>query len=114
MRCLQTRANMTAVWSDETLTDVTGQFSHALTGTTIVFGTIVLFAPKWLAVTLPLFIVYASVKEFWYDNTYETAEQRGSNWEDWGFYMVGMVTALALWGCRVYYDRRMNHYKPLW
>lgn len=105
---------MTSVWSDETLIDVTGQFSHALTGTTIVFGTIVLFAPKWLSITLPLFIVYASVKEFWYDNAYETEEQRGSNAEDFGFYCCGAVIALALWCCRLYYDHRMNRYKPVW
>jgi len=102
---------MTAIWSDQTLSDVAAQFSHALAGSTIVFGTIVLFAPMWLAATLPLFIIYACVKELWYDTVYETAAQRGSNAEDFGFYCVGAVAALLLYACRLYYDYRRNGHK---
>ena len=32
---------------------------------------------------------YASVKEFWYDQNYEDAVTRGSNWLDWAMLMLG-------------------------
>jgi hypothetical protein len=67
-----------------------------------------LFGVKWMYATVPLFILYASLKEFWYDQNYETEEQRGSNLEDWGFYMIGLVSALLLWCFRLYYDYRVS------
>jgi hypothetical protein len=39
------------------------------------------------------------VKEFWWDENYEDAATRGSNLEDWSYYVAGAAVALLiLWG----------------
>lgn len=44
-------------------------------------------------------ILFATVKEFWFDKTYEDPVTRGSDFEDWSYYLVGMTAALLiLWG----------------
>jgi hypothetical protein len=41
--------------------------------------------------------IFAAIKEFLYDQKYESPAVRGSNWKDFGFYQVGSVlTALLL------------------
>ena len=43
-------------------------------------------------------LIYATVKEFVWDQDMEDAITRGSNWEDWAFYMVGIAIAnVILW-----------------
>lgn len=40
-------------------------------------------------------IVFAMIKEFWYDYKYETPEVRGSSLEDFAFYALGAIVAYA-------------------
>ena len=41
----------------------------------------------------------AALKEFWFDQNFEDAATRGSNLEDWSYYVAGSVAALLiLWG----------------
>jgi len=79
--------------------DSVSQLSHGGWGALAVLGPIALFNPGWhwiigiaLAVTL-----IAGVKEFWYDQRFETAEVRGSNMRDFMFYCVGIYGALFLY-----------------
>lgn len=39
--------------------------------------------------------VVAGVKEFWWDQHHESAVVRGSNFEDWSFYMLGAMGAIV-------------------
>lgn len=39
-------------------------------------------------------LVYAAIKEFWYDQNYEITEIRGSNLRDWVGYVLGWMAAL--------------------
>jgi hypothetical protein len=41
-------------------------------------------------------LTYASWHEFIWDPTHENAATRGSDWEDWGFLMAGMIAAIIL------------------
>lgn len=41
-------------------------------------------------------IAYAAVKEFWYDENYETVEVRGSNLTDFLYYIAGVALGLAI------------------
>jgi len=41
------------------------------------------------------FALYAAVKEFWYDQNYETPEVRGSNLRDFLFYLLGDALAIV-------------------
>jgi hypothetical protein len=41
-------------------------------------------------------LVYAAIKEGWYDRHYENVETRGSGWLDFAFYAVGVVAANML------------------
>jgi hypothetical protein len=70
--------------------------SHWLAGCLFVMGFTYLFGPgaEWWCVLI--FTAYAAIKEFWYDQNYETAEVRGSNLEDFSFYMVGVTLAVIL------------------
>ncbi len=38
----------------------------------------------------------AAVKEFWYDQNYENAATRGSNFLDWSMYSLGGVAAFCV------------------
>jgi hypothetical protein len=38
-------------------------------------------------------LVWATVKEFVWDQDMEDSVTRGSNWRDWSFYVVGIVVA---------------------
>ena len=44
-------------------------------------------------------ILTAAIKEFYFDQRYEDAATRGSNLEDWSYYIAGVIVALLiLWG----------------
>lgn len=44
-------------------------------------------------------VLLAALKEFWFDRKYEDAATRGSDVEDWSYYVVGTALALlVLWG----------------
>jgi hypothetical protein len=41
-------------------------------------------------------VVFAAVKEFWYDHTYESPQTRGSDLEDFLFYALGSTVELLI------------------
>ena len=41
-------------------------------------------------------IALAAVKEFWFDQKFEGAVTRGSNLEDWSYYLAGAALALVI------------------
>lgn len=41
-------------------------------------------------------LLFAAVKEFWYDHTYESPETRGSDLEDFLFYVFGVAAELVI------------------
>lgn len=71
------------------------QLSHFAWGAMILFA-----AGTFHASVLILFIiafvcaVTAAVKEFWYDEKYETPDERGSSREDFAFYFLGISVGL--------------------
>jgi hypothetical protein len=73
------------------------QAGHFAGGAAIVFGLVVLthhHSFAWPAFLIVLAL--AGVKEFWYDEKYETAEVRGSSVEDFVFYAFGAGFAAIL------------------
>jgi hypothetical protein len=80
--------------------DNLAQAAHALAG----YG-IVLTAARYgyipLVVVSVLLIIYAAVKEFWFDLAYERPDVSGGllgGWKDFSFYMVGLIAGLVvLW-----------------
>ena len=69
------------------------QLAHFAGGLAAVWGSIVLFGPSamWIAVACVAGIT--ALKEFWYDQHFETEVVRGSNLEDWAFYQLGSSVA---------------------
>jgi hypothetical protein len=41
-------------------------------------------------------VLFAAVKEFWYDHTYESPQTRGSDLEDFLFYVLGAAAELLI------------------
>jgi hypothetical protein len=41
-------------------------------------------------------VFFAAVKEFWYDHTYESPQTRGSDLEDFLFYVLGAAAELLI------------------
>jgi len=82
----------------EGLWTLTGELSHILFGMTLIFGSIALFQTDqyiWLITFISLYIL--AWKEFWYDQTFESAQERGSNYLDWIAYAGGFLLAIALY-----------------
>ena len=72
------------------------QMSHILCGSTIVFGTLLLFNLHVLIFVLSVYVIVTGVKEFWYDYHYEDAVTRGSSLLDFVMYQTGAFVALGL------------------
>jgi hypothetical protein len=73
------------------------QLGHFAGGAAIVLATVVL----WHDSRAPFagfigVLLAAGVKEFWYDEHYESTEVRGSSFEDFMYYMVGATAALIV------------------
>lgn len=73
-----------SVLSDPSLENV-GQSAHVFFAAFLVLA----FHGNWYAVGA--MVVFAAVKEFWYDENYETADVRGSNLRDFAYYMLGIA-----------------------
>lgn len=69
------------------------QLAHVAAGLAALFGSLILFKPDSMWPVLITFAAITGMKEFWYDQHFETPIVRGSNLEDWTFYQVGSVTA---------------------
>lgn len=89
----------------------TGETAHVLAGLLVILGPIALFGPKYMWLWAGFMVLFASLKEFWYDENYETADERGSNLEDWGFYMIGTVVGIGLYKLKVYVWGETHAYK---
>jgi hypothetical protein len=82
---------------DDKTFDTVSQLAHFAGGTAIVFGLVVLTHHRPFALWAFLIVLaLAAVKEFWYDEKYETAEVRGSSIEDFAFYAFGAGFAAIL------------------
>ena len=57
------------------------------------------FGLRWLVVAAmnARISVFATIKEFWYDEAHENPLVRGSSPLDFGMYMAGVATAVGLW-----------------
>lgn len=76
--------------------DVLAQKAHMLGGGLAMLGPHALWGKRSLRYAVPIFVVCAAAKEFWFDANYQDAEIRGSDLKDFAFYMIGMVLALLL------------------
>jgi hypothetical protein len=72
------------------------QIAHTLGGAFAMVCGSYLFGPWSLFDIAPLFVLYAGIKEFWYDVRYESKAVRGSSLEDFLFYLFGMVIGIAI------------------
>jgi len=77
--------------------DSVAQNAHMLFGALMVFLPTYIFGPDALWYGMALFFAFAMVKEFWYDEKYETEEVRGSSIKDFIFYMIGAILGLLVY-----------------
>ncbi len=82
---------------DASTFDFVSQVSHVIGGALVVFATTSLFSDRYLLQIGVVFTLLVAIKEFWYDTNYETAVVRGSNWEDFSFYLMGYALAVLLY-----------------
>jgi hypothetical protein len=71
------------------------QLGHFAGGLAAIWGSIVLFGSGSVWWAFGTLAVVAGVKEFWWDQHHESAVVRGSNFEDWSFYMLGAMGAIV-------------------
>jgi hypothetical protein len=80
--------------TDAQLDNVFFQAGHALGGY-VVPTTLALFhVHHWLIISIVGVMLSAAVKEFYIDQNYEDAATRGSNLEDFSFYIVGLAIGI--------------------
>jgi hypothetical protein len=72
------------------------QISHFVGGMCVVFGTACLIPGYAYLFFASLWVVYAGIKEFWYDYHYESTEVRGSSLEDFLYQVGGAGLAILL------------------
>jgi len=90
------RPAATAVGIDPRTFNDVAQSGHFLAGCLAVFAPIVLIGPWWRWVGGGAVVVWAAAKEFWYDSRFESTEVRGSDLEDFSFYVAGALVSLTL------------------
>lgn len=70
------------------------QLGHFAGGAAITLATVVLWHESYAPVVGFLIVTCAAaIKEFWYDEKYESTEVRGSSAEDFAFYILGAGAA---------------------
>ena len=83
---------------DEKTFNLVSQLGHAAGGLASAWGSYMFWGWHGALWSLLVLAILVGVKEWWWDNKYETAEVRGSNLLDWSMWMVGSVVAnLAVW-----------------
>jgi hypothetical protein len=87
---------------DPALFNSVAQTGHTIAGALAVFAPLVLIGPMWRFVGAGVIVLWALVKEFWWDQHYETPEIRGSSLEDFTFYCVGAGIALLVYQLEVF------------
>lgn len=70
------------------------QSAHLLAGALAVCATVAIFGASYKWYGAGGIIIFAAIKEFWYDYKYETPEIRGSSSEDFAFYCIGVIISL--------------------
>lgn len=70
--------------------DTVSQSAHFFSATFVVHA----LHGHWWAIAAC--IVAAAIKEFWYDQHFESAEVRGSNLKDFSFYCLGIAAGALL------------------
>jgi hypothetical protein len=85
---------------DDKTFNTVAQLGHFAGGAAIVLAfTVIAWNRQASIYGLLTVAALAAIKEFWYDQRYETPEVRGSSLEDFSFYLVGatIATAVSLW-----------------
>jgi hypothetical protein len=73
------------------------QWAHSGVACSVFFILLHFFSMRHvLEIFLPIGVALAAWKEFWYDKHDENAATRGSDLEDFTFYMVGIAAALSV------------------
>lgn len=72
------------------------QISHTLGGLVLVAYTALIFNIKALWISVPIFTLVTAWKEFYWDEHFESPEERGSNLVDFLFYCLGQILGLLV------------------
>jgi hypothetical protein len=75
------------------VSEISAQFAHFFTAAYLV-SQCGRWGHKGLIVGAVGMLLWATVKEGWYDEKYESPADRGSSLLDWSFYMAGMILGL--------------------
>lgn len=70
--------------------------THFLGAIVFVLTNALLFNKRGALITFLLVVIWGAIKEFWYDERYETVEVRGSNLRDFLGYLLGGLTGLII------------------
>jgi hypothetical protein len=71
-------------------------------GLHVTLGALCVAFPGWLwgnraaVVGAGSALVFAAIKEGWFDSTFEAPATAGNGWEDFGFWALGIAAALCL------------------
>lgn len=76
--------------------DDLAQINHFIGGALAVILAGFLFGMPYFYAAGAAMGFYAAVKEFWYDEHYETTEVRGSSFKDFVFYVLGIIAGTAI------------------
>lgn len=72
------------------------QRAHFLFGAIIPILATFMLSYKAAFFAVPPFLCWAAWKEFYYDNRYETDDERGSNWVDFRSYCFGVIIGATI------------------
>lgn len=84
--------------TDNQLDNIFFQIGHFLGGYAAVLTLFVCHVQHWLLISIMGVTLWASVKEFYWDPRHEDPEVRGSDLEDFIFYIVGLIVGVGLCG----------------
>lgn len=71
------------------------QIAHVAVAYAVVLSLLLVLGPGSLYWLIPVSVGAAAIKEFWYDEKYESASVRGSSLEDFLWYCVGIIGAIG-------------------
>ena len=78
---------------DEKTFNLVSQLGHAAGGLAASWGAYMFWSWHGALWSILALAILVGIKEWWWDNKYETAEVRGSNLLDWSMWMAGSVVA---------------------
>lgn len=77
--------------------------AHVLMGLSFVLIAFMFGGWKWECGVATAIMVWAGVKEVWWDEAYETVDERGSGVADYVEYGAGVVLGLLLCGIKLHF-----------